>query len=357
MLAQRIGLRLSQSELSLTPSIEDYSWDGNVKFTNINWLGRSNDITIYMDDAVSEALRDQCKFRVAVLSEPQAWIPAAYRSAILGRSKFDVIMTYDDTLLKLGSPFTPFICAGTLASRESIFEPLPPKSDLISIALSPKKKLPGHKLRHRVLLRLRDREGFKIEGFGAGASKPYVDALEPYKTHHYTFAIENHRAEYYLTEKLIEPLLCKTVPIYWGGESAAKELFNPLGIIFAKNYKELVEAASMISVADYDSRKLAIEQNFEIARGLISKEANLLAQITREMKPSDECAESRLSTAEWLSSVPRPVERYPLAPSSSLKCRARNLQRARFGSWLSFVSALITVKVPSPLRMLRYLRL
>ena len=357
MLARRIGLRLSQNERSLTPRIEDYSWDGNVKFTEVTWLERSNYITIYMDDAVSEAPAEDCKYLVAVLSEPQAWIPAAYRRVLVERLKFDMIMTYDDTLLKLGSPFTRFICAGTLASMESLYEPLPPKSDLISISVSSKKTLPGHKLRHQVLRRLRDRRGLKIEAFGAGASKPYVDALEPYKRHYFTFAIENHRAEYYLTEKLIEPLLCKTVPIYWGGESAAKELFNPLGIIFAKNFKDLVEAASKLSVADYNSRKLAIEQNFEIARGLISKEANLLAQITRGMKPGEDRAKSRFLSTEWLGPVPRPVERHPLASTASLRSRARRLQSVRFGSWLSFLSALISGKIPNPLRMLKYLRL
>jgi len=357
MIAGRVGLKVSHSERSLTSRIDDYSWDGRVKFTDVTWLEESNDICIYMDDAVSEAPRDDCEFKIAVLSEPQAWIPAIYRRVLLERSKFDMILTYDDTLLKFGDPFTRFICGGTLASLESLCEPLTPKSSLISMVASSKKTLPGHKLRHNLLREGRGHKGFKIEGFGAGASNPYTDALEPYRRHYFTVAIENHQAEYYLTEKLIEPLLCKTVPIYWGGESAAKELFNPLGIIFATNYKDLVQAAANVSAADYESRKLAIDENFEIARGLMSKEANLLAQITCQMQESTNRAKSPWVPGEWLSKAPRSVERQPLKPQASLTSRARNLQTVRFGSWFAFLAALILGKIPAPMRMLKYLKL
>ena len=356
MLARRIGLRLSRSERLLTPRIEDYSWDGYVKFTDVKWLEHSNNMTIYLDDAVSEALRDECKFRVAVLAEPSAWMPAVYRNAILNRTNFDLIMTYDDELLKLGSPFTRFIRGGTLASIDSINEPLQPKSNLVSMPLSSKKILPGHNLRHRVYHRLKQRKDLQLDGYGAGAAKPYIDALEPYKEHYFTVAIENHRSDYYMTEKLIEPLLCKTVPIYWGGEAAVKELFNPLGIIFASDYGQIVSAASKLSIADYQSRKLAIDENFEIARSLISQEANLLAQISHESSRLEDGENAGFPSSEFLIPVPTSVGRHPAGARPLLNDRIRQVIEVRFAFWLPFLGALMSRNVPSPMKMMKYLR-
>ena len=136
----------------------------------------------------------------------------------------------------LGDPFEsliePFVCdfpympEHTVPFLTDVVHNDKPK--LMSIMVSNKTFAPGHKYRH-VLVQEIVKRGLPIDIYGRGC-KYYKDSqMDPrfkgefeqgsdilYKDYKFHIAIENFSCEHYLSEKIKNPLLCGTVPIYWG---------------------------------------------------------------------------------------------------------------------------------------------
>jgi hypothetical protein len=94
-------------------------------------------------------------------------------------------------------------------------------------------------------------------------------ALLPYR---YSLAIENGSTDYYFTEKLADPLLCWTMPIYWGCKKI-ESFFPPDSYIWVDIDKETeIDRISQIIKSDYREQNLdAIAE----ARNLILNKYNL----------------------------------------------------------------------------------
>lgn len=137
-----------------------------------------------------------------------------------------------------------------------------PKTHMASLIASNKRDLAGHKLRHEIVDIIRE-ESLDVEVLGRGY-KPFdnkADGLLPYR---YSVVIENVQEPGYYTEKLIDTLLCRTVPIYWGAPDVP-EIFDPRGIIICNSAEEIDAALQQLSREDYEARAEAIEANFQIA--------------------------------------------------------------------------------------------
>jgi hypothetical protein len=59
-----------------------------------------------------------------------------------------------------------------------------------------------------------------------------IGALERYRT---TLACENVLMPGYVTEKLVDPFLAGSIPIYWGADEARQD-FNPKAFVFARDF-------------------------------------------------------------------------------------------------------------------------
>jgi hypothetical protein len=90
--------------------------------------------------------------------------------------------------------------------------------------------------------------------------RPFADKADGLAPYRYSIVIENLREPSYFTEKLVDALLCDTVPIYWGAPDIA-DFFDPAGIIACTSDAEIIEALSAMSDADYASRAMAIAEN------------------------------------------------------------------------------------------------
>jgi hypothetical protein len=82
--------------------------------------------------------------------------------------------------------------------------------------------------------------------------------------HQFNIAVESSKEESYFTEKLIDPLLTKTVPIYWGCPNL-DEFFDIRGIITFNSYEEFIEKINKIDETTYESMKPYIEKNYKLA--------------------------------------------------------------------------------------------
>ncbi|MCD7923293.1 MAG: glycosyltransferase family 10 [Bacteroides sp.] len=78
--------------------------------------------------------------------------------------------------------------------------------------------------------------------------KDKLDFISKYK---FNIAFENSSVLGYTTEKLMEPFIVDTVPIYWGNPEAYKD-FNEKAFINVNVFSSLEEAAEFVVKVDSD---------------------------------------------------------------------------------------------------------
>jgi hypothetical protein len=120
-----------------------------------------------------------------------------------------------------------------------------------SIISSGKTDLVGHKLRHQVIawLRLRD---YDIDVLGRGY-KPFEHKQEGLLPYTYSVIIENVQEPDYFTEKLLDCLICGTIPIYWGASNIS-HYFNVDGMVICNDLAELQGAIEVLLKGNVDPK-------------------------------------------------------------------------------------------------------
>lgn len=154
------------------------------------------------------------------------------------------------------------------------------KERLISAVCSDKCHTPYQKLRKDFLLRLKsDLPELDLYGsIGGGSMMAFKDeALANYR---YTIAIENCRTDDYWTEKLSDPILSLTQPIYCGCPNIGR-YFNDIWTIDIEDYEGSLEKITNIIRGDYSlqqmlDRRAKLESEYmlhhiiyKVAEGLI----------------------------------------------------------------------------------------
>ena len=101
------------------------------------------------------------------------------------------------------------------------------KKCLMSMIVSGKTMAPGHSYRHQLMENLLSRN-FPIDFYGNGMNvgkyksyhseniKGKFDKYEPYNDYLFHICIENYQTDDYFSEKIINPLLTESIPLYWG---------------------------------------------------------------------------------------------------------------------------------------------
>ena len=113
----------------------------------------------------------------------------------------------------------------TIFFDEMINWEVPEKDDRISIVTSNLSFLPYHKVRLNLVNHLKKTIPDRIEFYGWGHNKinDKKDALLPHKFH---LALENNIQTWGCSEKLTDPLLCYSLPIYVGAPNADSVIFS-----------------------------------------------------------------------------------------------------------------------------------
>lgn len=176
--------------------------------------------------------------------------------------RFHQVLTSDSELLAQIPNALFFVTAGAWVPNWQSTDLT--KRAMCSLIASGKTKQLGHKLRHEVAQWCRE-TGQDIDIMGKGY-KPFdekSDGLAPYR---YSVVIENAREENYFSEKLVDALLCNTVPIYWGCPNIA-DYFDTSGMIICETRAEVQSAVAQMSEADYASRLPALTTARDVATG------------------------------------------------------------------------------------------
>ncbi len=163
--------------------------------------------------------------------------------------RFHRILTYNEGLLN-AAPNTVLFPLGTTWVPEWRDLALD-KTAMCSLIASAKRDVAGHKLRHSMVDWVRATgQDVAVMGRGYTPFERKADGLAPYR---YSVVIENARETNYFTEKLIDAVLCNTVPIYWGCPNLER-FMDPEGIIQCQSEADLRRAIKTTSKEDFRAR-------------------------------------------------------------------------------------------------------
>lgn len=147
------------------------------------------------------------------------------------------------------------------------------KSKTMSMMISEKMSAPGHIYRHELVKRILDSD-LDIDIYGRGCERykcndkrlkgifeRHNDMLDDYDYH---ICIENYSSPHYFSEKIMDPLICNTVPIYLGC-TKIEEYFKNMIIHLTGNVD--MDMALLDKICDADR---IIDINIDLVKEKIS---------------------------------------------------------------------------------------
>lgn len=221
---------------------------------NIDWPGA----TVFADELCFSHYVDSVKtdFKVAWLLEPPG-IKNTASGIQRVQHKFDMILSYLPIEM-LGVDKSKFVClpsAGSWIQPQEKHE----KTRDVSIIASGKRDTVGHRLRHEIIDMHRDR--MDLYGYGYKPIESKTEGLLPYR---FSVIIENEKYPMFFSEKLVDCMLCRTIPIYWGA-SRVSEIFDNRGIL-SFDSKDDIDGFLKNATPDlYTSLIDSIEYNYDAA--------------------------------------------------------------------------------------------
>lgn len=220
-----------------------------------------NGITIFSDDTIESNLVNTINSpnKIGWLMETREVAPQRYDNFENYKNNYNFIMTHDNFLLKKYPEKTKFIPFGGCWIKDSNFN-IYPKTKLISMVLSDKKYLKGHKIRHEIF-----KSYLGIDYYGRGTNNPIEYKEASLKDYYFSIVIENSKTNNYFTEKLLDCFATGTIPIYWGCSNIS-DFFNPEGIININNVNDINNILSYLTPEYYNSKINAINENLLLSK-------------------------------------------------------------------------------------------
>ena len=237
-----------------------------------NWIWDrepvDSDITVFSDNHIKEAETSKSKVKIAWLIEPpviDSWIYDYVRE---NHEIFDMVLTFDERLLKLGSKFRYYPYGTTwIADKDrNIWE----KTKGISAVFSNKNMTKGHSIRHKIFGEFRD----MVDFYGNIALNPIDKKLDGHKDYRFSLVVENWDGNSYFSEKLLDCMLTGAIPIYWGFPKYC-EIFDPNGFVYFTDSDQLKDIIPYLSKEQYESRIDAVRANFKKALEYVDLEKSL----------------------------------------------------------------------------------
>lgn len=189
------------------------------------------------------------------LREPRAIQSRFYRMMRLISRRYDRVLTYDDDLCRT-IPNAAFLAHGGCWVRQPSLAGNVTKTQWMSVVASPKRSTVGHRMRHEVIEwaaeNLSEGNTPQLTAFGHqyNSLDDKQDSHQPYQ---FSVVIENSRTSNYFTEKLIDCLVCNSLPIYWGAPEIT-EYFDPRGMLVCETFDDVVAAIRSCDGDLYRSR-------------------------------------------------------------------------------------------------------
>jgi len=190
-----------------------------------------------------------------ILGEPSV-IHAKHLALLrLTHRRFWRILSFNETLLSRipNGIFFPLGTTWVPEWRELALN----KTEMCSLIASAKRDTAGHRLRHRIVDWARGTsQNVEVMGRGYSGFERKADGLAPYR---YSVVIENVQEKNYFSEKLLDAVLCNTVPIYWGCPNLER-FIDTAGIIQCQSEDDIKRAVQSMSADDFAARLPHIQE-------------------------------------------------------------------------------------------------
>lgn len=228
----------------------------NFRWTTTDY---SKDDVVFYTDRMMLMTPKIGKVKIGWVFEPEQLNLEVYNYIKSNYKEFDYIFTWDKRLCRIDDriQFIPYTTSWISQPDYDIYD----KTKLVSIIASKKNSLPGHILRHEAVAAYP-----QMDAYGRGY-EPVKSLLTPFKDYAFTVAIENTNDDCNMSEKLVTPMLCGTIPIFYGCPSIGK-VFNDKGILSFSNVTELGKILNSLSFELYNELLPFVKDNYERAKGL-----------------------------------------------------------------------------------------
>lgn len=282
--SKKITIKIKDGNCNHEPSF--FSDTENIHFIRNVTVDSDGDLEINDGDIViytnlfQKIIDPKAKKNIALMMEGQEFHREYYDYISNNNDKFDLVLTFDKTLLDRGENFKLNLY-GTCWLHDSYIN-IWPKTKLCSMITSNKTITTGHHLRHAItnyfdtnnnnnidiyggkynILPYMTSSNFTQEHGGRHITNCKINALKEYM---FSITIENSKEDYMFTEKLIDCFLTGTIPIYYGCPSIGK-FFNSNGIIIIDSLNDLVSLIPTLNIELYITMKPYIEENYKTAQ-------------------------------------------------------------------------------------------
>jgi hypothetical protein len=230
----------------------------------------SQDTTVFCD--VTDLPTEQRSIYLQV--EPEA-ILGLRRHLLLNGHRYNHIITFDHVILRMFPHAKKYIFGGCWIRPEEYLSVDPAQKQFqISSIVGSKQMTEGHRFRTKLYTQQQhlpsvtfyrsSREGTPIPEIQRNPILAGDSKFELFKTYQFSLVIENSRQENYFTEKLIDCLITKTIPIYWGCPNI-DDYFDTTGwiVLETTNVFELAELIKQIDTGWYERHSAVIEDNYQ----------------------------------------------------------------------------------------------
>ena len=220
-----------------------------------------------------------------LISEPRVIHPHTYRFVEDNIGKYHRIYTFDDVLLQKSKNARLLPFGTSFLDKNDILSASTDNKSGISFMCGFKQMAIGHRIRHIIYFKQNEIEAHlkrELSFWRSGAGtilrpasrrgNPVLPQNGPAKLrlhapYQFSIIIENSQQKNYFTEKIIDCMLCKTVPIYWGCPNIG-EFFSTDGILILNGsdtniIRNLEDVLKVCDTNLYDKMKPAIEHNYK----------------------------------------------------------------------------------------------
>ena len=242
-------------------------------------LGKNDHIVIfpYSKTILTANAQVHCKVSL-IIYEPKAIHARYYNIIPILRYLYHNILIRDPNLAAKYNNVHSFSFAELWIETDNLKLPDLSEKHGISLIASLKNDLEGHKLRHKLISFDISHNNQLLTPLGRAYEKfnNMVTALAPYK---YSVVVENSIEPHYFSEKILNCLACKTIPIYWGHHSI-REYFDTSNWLFFNDVEDGYEKIKFASSGNHTVSQEKILENYTQAESYKNLYKRMCEKIT-----------------------------------------------------------------------------
>ena len=242
-------------------------------------LGKNDHIVIfpYSKTVLTANAQVTCKVSL-IIFEPRAVHARYYNIIPMLRYLYHNILVRDPKLASKYNNVHSFSFAELWIETENLKLPDFSQRHGISLIASMKNDFEGHKLRHKLIAFDKSHTDQLLKPLGRAYEQfnDMITALVPFK---YSVVIENSIEPHYFSEKILNCLACKTIPIYWGHQSV-KQYFDTSNWLFFNDLEDGYEKIKFASSGKHIVSQDKIHENYTQAKSYSNLYKRMCEKIT-----------------------------------------------------------------------------